>query len=185
MRSVLQICAVLAVLMAGVWGGAGNAAAQDTYVPVQKNQPESTIAPIGESSARRACTQMWCQEGYLLHINAPSWPAGVYSFKVIADDTVYNCQGVLPLQSCGKPSVTCNDRDISIAESGCAMDASTHAFNGIMLKKIPEHISVNISGPNGSVIHEGMVNKQCSYPNGKQCDPRQCCAAIDYMTISW
>lgn len=146
---------------------------------------ESTIAPLGEGVARQACTQMWCQEGYFLHMKAEQWPEGYYSFKVVTDDKVYNCEGNLPLQACGMPSVICNDKAITIGESGCAMAPETHSFYGVTLKDIPKHISVTVSGPTGTVIHEGQVNKQCSYPNGKQCDPRECCAAIDYMSINW
>lgn len=183
MRARLTRSLAAGFLLAMLWLCSGAAMAQEEYIPARKSQPESTIAPIG--NVPRACTQMWCQEGYNLQTTSASWPHGYYSFKVIADDRVYLCEGNLPLPPCGMPAMTCNDKAITIGESGCAMGADSHGFHMVHLKDVPENISVSISGPSGTVIHEGKVTKQCGYPNGAQCDPRQCCSAIDYMTINW
>lgn len=148
--------------------------------------PSESIAPLGHAgSAPRACTQMWCMEGYMLNLEAASWPEGYYNFKIIADENVYSCEGNLPLRSCGMPSVVCSDKAVQIGESGCAMPAETHSFNSVMLTKIPDNIVVSVSGPTGSFTHEGKVDKKCGYPNGEGCDPRACCSAHETVQINW
>jgi len=148
--------------------------------------PSESIAPLGNAGATpRACTMMWCQEGYMLSLNAPSWPQGYYNFKIIADENVYSCEGNLPLRECGMPSVVCNDKAVQVSESGCAMPADTHSFHAVMLTQIPDNIVVSVSGPTGSFTHEGAVAKKCGYPNGEGCDPRPCCSASESVQIHW
>jgi len=142
--------------------------------------------PAAAQMTPRACTQMWCQEGYMLQLQGQDWPHGHYSFKVIADNNVYNCEGSLPFNGCGTPSVTCNDKAVQVGESGCAMSPDTHRFHGIMLPEIPANISVSIAGPEGKVFaYENAVQKQCGFPNGESCDPRQCCSAMEAATVNW
>lgn len=137
------------------------------------------------TAMQRGCTAMWCLEGYTLNLKAAQWPAGQYTIKIIADDTVHQCQGVLPFNGCGQPAMTCSDTQIVIGESGCALPAETHHFNAIQLKQIPQNISVTIMGPEGSFIYENQTNPQCSYPNGETCDTRQCCSAVEEAIINW
>lgn len=134
---------------------------------------------------QRACTQMWCVEGYTLQLNAEHWPAGQYAFKIIADDQVFNCEGSLPFNGCGAPAVTCSAEGIMIGESGCALPADTHGFASLQMTEIPDHIAVTIMGPAGSFMYEDKIQKQCSYPNGEHCDPRACCSAMHSVNVSW
>lgn len=133
----------------------------------------------------KACTQMWCVEGYTLQLNAGHWVPGHYAFKIIADDKVYNCEGSLPFNGCGVPAMTCSAEGIMIGESGCAMSPDTHAFDSLRLDEIPDNIVVTVSGPEGSFIFEDKVQKQCSFPNGEQCDPRACCSAMNSINVRW
>lgn len=143
------------------------------------------IMATSAAAMERACTAMWCLEGYTLNLKAAHWPAGQYTIKVIADDTVYQCQGALPFNGCGQPAMTCSDPKLVIGESGCAMRAETHHFNSLQLRPIPQNISVTIMGPEGSFIYENKTNPQCSYPNGEGCDTRQCCSAVEEVVINW
>lgn len=148
--------------------------------------PSENIAPLGDAGpVPRACTQMWCQEGYTLQFNAVSWPRGHYSLKIIADENVYLCEGSLPLQPCGTPSITCSDPAVQVGESGCAMPADRHGFYAVMLTEIPDNIVVSLTGPGGSFTHESTVEKRCGYPNGEACDPRPCCSAMESVHIGW
>jgi hypothetical protein len=148
--------------------------------------PIESIAPLGNAGASpRACTQMWCQEGYMLNLEAQSWPQGYYNFKIIADENVYSCEGNLPLRAGGMPSIVCNDKGVQIGESGCALPADAHSFYAVTLSRIPENIVVSVSGPTGSFTHEGKVAKKCGYPNGEGCDPRPCCSASETVRINW
>lgn len=178
MRVVCRFLAVATVLL--VLAAPVPAAAQ----AAEKQPPASSIAPLGRP-VQQACTQMWCQEGYILRLQAQSWPQGYYSFKVIADDRVYSCEGNLPLPSCGTPAITCNDKAIQIGESGCALPADAQGFDSILLKDIPDQVAITISGPLGSVIHESKLDKKCSYPNDEACDPRQCCSALEAIGLNW
>ena len=162
------------------------AAVQAQEQTARRAAPSESIAPLGNAGATpRACTQMWCQEGYTLSLNAKSWPQGYYNFKIIADENVYSCEGNLPLRDCGMPSIVCNDKAVQIGESGCAMSADTHSFHAVMLSQIPDNIVVSVSGPTGSFTHEGQVAKRCGYPNGEGCDPRPCCSANESVEINW
>lgn len=147
---------------------------------------EKSIAPLGQVTSRpRACTQMWCMEGYTLNLSASAWPHGYYQFKIIADENVYNCEGQLPLPTCGMPAVTCNDKAVQIGESGCALPPDAQSFHALTLSKIPENLVVSITGPTGAVTHESKLEKKCGFPNGEGCDPRPCCSAAESLYIEW
>jgi hypothetical protein len=143
------------------------------------------LASTAAFAMQRACTQMWCVEGYTLQFNAAQWPQGQYAFKIIADDKVYQCEGALPFNGCDAPAVTCSAAGVQIGESGCAMPAKTHGFSGLYLSDIPDNIAVTVSGPAGSFMYEGAVQKQCSFPNGEACDPRACCSAMHSVDVRW
>jgi len=144
-----------------------------------------TLVSTAAFAMQRACTQMWCMEGYTLELNAAQWPQGQYAFKIIADDEVYQCEGSLPFNGCGAPAVTCSADGIMIGESGCALPAETHGFSSLHLSEIPDNIAVTISGPAGSFMYEDKVQKQCGFPNGEECDPRACCSAMHSVDVRW
>lgn len=181
-RIIMALCA-LGMFLAG----APQAMAQDTSETAKPPRPvERTIAPLGQAApVPRACTQMWCMEGYTLQLNANQWPQGYYNFKIIADENVYSCEGQLPLPTCGVPAITCNDKAVQIGESGCALPADAHSFHALMLSKIPDNIVVSVTGPTGTFTHESKVEKKCGYPNGEGCDPRACCSAVENAYINW
>ncbi len=144
------------------------------------------LATIAVQAQMRACTQMWCVEGYTLRLEGQDWPAGQYTFNIIADNTVYSCQGALPFDGCGKPAITCNDDGVQIGESGCALPASEHKFDSIMLPKIPDNVSMSIAAPDGNIFsYENAVQKRCGYPNGEECDTRACCSAMESVQVRW
>lgn len=181
----MRVRIFMVMLAAMIWGTLCTAVEAGEARKPQR-PVESTIAPIGQAGATpRACTQMWCMEGYTLQFHANHWPQGYYHFKIIADEDVYSCEGSLPLPSCGMPAVTCSDKVVQIGESGCAMPADTHSFHGLTLSKVPENIVVSVTGPTGGFTHESKVEKKCGYPNGEGCDPRPCCSAYENVGISW
>lgn len=144
------------------------------------------LATMSVQAQMRACTQMWCAEGYTLRLEGQDWPAGRYTFNIIADNTVYSCQGVLPFNGCGKPAITCSDDGVQIGESGCALPSAEHKFDSIMLPKIPDNISLSIGAPDGSIFsYENAVQKRCGYPNGAECDTRACCSAMESVQVRW
>lgn len=138
-------------------------------------------------SSMLICTEMWCNEGLVVDLQANAWPAGEYTFKVQSDDAVaVTCKAALPLNPCEEQSVTCDGEGVLIGQSGCALSADQHYFNEVRIVPPPKFYSLDITAPNGKTFHtDGAVEAECSYPNGEQCDIRQCCAAQTNAVINW
>lgn len=144
------------------------------------------IASPAHTDEGRACTQMWCQEGFTLNLDSGTWPAGAYQFVITADGKRISCEGHLPLSSCDTPSVRCDSDAVLIGESGCALPANAHSFHMLQMPKPPAHITVDITHGSGKHFHyENAVQPQCGYPNGKDCDPHPCCSATISTPVEW
>lgn len=136
------------------------------------------------AQAEKACTQMWCQEGLMLSLKGDDWPAGKYDFTVDMDGKVTTCTGALPFKTCDG-SVKCDNDAVTIGESGCALP-SGHTFHGIMSQQTPQHLAVTITREDGKVFSwSGDVSRQCGFPNGEQCDKKQCCSAVMDAQVEW
>lgn len=134
--------------------------------------------------AQKACTEMWCQEGLMLQLQGGDWPAGDYEFTIGLDGAVTHCKGSLPFKTCDG-SVTCDTKDVTIGESGCALPDG-HTFHAILSQKTPANLSVTIMRGDGKAFsYQSPVQKQCGYPNGKECDPRECCSAVMETPVEW
>lgn len=141
---------------------------------------------ITGAKAERACRQMWCAEGFEVGLGNNKWPSGKYSFEINADGEKTVCKSALPFTSCTGQTVCDSDSGVTIGESGCALPSSAQSFHSIMLKDIPEYISFSITHENGEVFSfESAISKNCSYPNGKGCDPKQCCSARLDVDVLW
>ncbi len=136
------------------------------------------------AQAEKACTEMWCQEGLMLQLKGIDWPAGDYQFTVDMDGARTVCKGSLPFKTCDG-SVTCDTTDITIGESGCALPEG-HTFHAILSPKTPKHLTVSITRGDGkSFAYDSVVNQQCGFPNGAECDKRQCCSAVIDAQVDW
>jgi len=136
-------------------------------------------------AGQKACTMLWCQEGFNANFKGNDWPAGEYHFTITMDSQQIKCKGSLPLKSCDKPNVECDSDIVTIGESGCALPDG-HSFSGITSKTIPKHFSLIMTQETGkSFSFDNDVARQCSYPNGKQCDAHQCCSASLDINIAW
>lgn len=140
----------------------------------------------GPALAQKACTEMWCREGFSLSLGDAVWKHGRYEFYIKADDMVVTCTATLPLRSDCAPSAQCSHPDWQVGESGCALPADAQGFHEIASTAIPKHVRVDITGPDGKTARAELpVAAQCGYPNGKECDERQCCGATAQMAVVW
>ncbi|MCC7259962.1 MAG: hypothetical protein IT567_02900 [Alphaproteobacteria bacterium] len=143
------------------------------------------IANPARADEGRACTQMWCQEGFALNLDGGTWPAGSYRFVITADGQRITCEGRLPFASCDS-TTRCDSDAVLIGESGCALPANAQSFHMIQMPKPPAHIAVDITHSSGKHFHyENAVQPQCGYPNGKGCDPHPCCSATMSTSVVW
>lgn len=135
----------------------------------------------------KACTEMWCQEGLSVRLEgAGSWPAGRYDFYIKADDLVVTCRAELPLRGDCAPSSECSHPDWRVGESGCALTPDAHSLHEISAAMMPRHIRIDIMRPDGKAARlESAVQGHCGYPNGKECDKRQCCSGGLTMPLEW
>ncbi len=139
------------------------------------------------ASAQQACTQMWCQEGLNMTLNTADWPSGAYTFTITADGQETICTSRLPFVGCDGNTVCNGPVRVTIGESGCAMGPETHGFYALMMDKPPRNFGLTIARDNGEKFIYGpvAVNPQCSYPNGKECDPSPCCSANLSADVAW
>lgn len=140
----------------------------------------------GTAQAQKACTEMWCREGFALALENAAWKPGKYEFTIKADDNVVTCAAMLPLRPDCAPSAQCSHPEWQIGESGCALPPENQGFHEIASTAVPAHVRVDITGPDGKTARvELPVTAQCGYPNGKECDKRQCCGATARMSVIW
>lgn len=135
--------------------------------------------------AQRACTEMWCAEGFELALTGSAWPTGKYTFEIDADGKKAVCQSALPFTGCSGQTI-CDVQGVTIGESGCALSPDSHSFHSVIMPEIPAHISMKITHESGRTFDfSSAVEKSCSYPNGEGCDPKQCCSARVQADVKW
>lgn len=141
---------------------------------------------IATAAPARACTEMWCVEGLTVDLKTDDWPEGKYRFTVTADGKTMRCDSHLPFTSCEAQNTKCDSDEVLIGESGCALPKSDHTFYNLTVRTIPENFSLTIEHESGKrFIYSAPVTKQCGYPNGKGCDPRECCSARLTADVQW
>lgn len=153
-----------------------------TVMPAQAAE-EAGIDTAGKPAM--ACTQMWCQEGLTLDLNSDEWPAGDYYFAINLDGKLTNCKAKLPFKNC-ESNVTCNTKDVTIGESGCALPPEQHSFNAILSQQAPSDVAVAIRRADGKYfVWDNSPQKICTFPNGARCDERECCSVYSEINIVW
>ncbi len=136
--------------------------------------------------AAAACTEMWCLEGLRVDLAGTSWPAGEYRFIIDADGRSRSCTARLPFPDCESLHAACSAPGVTIGESGCALPPEQQSFSDITLQNIPQSFSVRIEHDSGKVFeYQGDVQRMCTFPNGPQCDERQCCSAVLDTNVVW
>lgn len=133
----------------------------------------------------RTCTQLWCSEGLTMTFTDASWAPGAYRIQVLADNRRTSCRARLPLPDCSASPIRCDDPDVRLLPSGCALPPEAHGFHGLHLTEIPRLIHLRIEGPDGQAEVRHSVQRQCSYPNGRACDLRPCCGAQITADLQW
>lgn len=135
----------------------------------------------------RACTQRWCAEGFSIDFEKPLTAEGSYVFNLEVDGRQIICSGSLPFKGCGNetPNFTCNAEGVFVGESGCALPREDHGLIGLSIQNVPKHVSLSIthSESGKSFTHSQFVKENCTYPNGKDCDPKPCCQAMYRMPV--
>ncbi len=134
----------------------------------------------------RMCTEMWCDEGFVLELSAPHWQEGQYSIDMDVDGTVVSCTAQLPLPPCAQPAYNCSENalGVMVMTEGCALPASAQRLGGIRMQSVPKHFSAQVTLPDGSLRETAAaVEAQCGFPNGEQCDARACCSAKAALSL--
>lgn len=132
----------------------------------------------------RACTEMGCSNGLNFTVDpAYEWKRGKYDIWVALDLKTVKCRGKLPLNRCEEGrSFTCDDRSVSIIESGCALPENAHGIGGIMVDDDPKKVIVRIARNNQVIVTRTIApNYVISQPNGPGCDP--VCRGASYNLI--
>jgi hypothetical protein len=134
----------------------------------------------------RPCTMMWCQEGLTVHFeNGGAMPPGKYEFEINADGKTTTCKASLPFKNCARRA-RCSGKGVTLMESGCALPPDQHFFRGLMMNTIPQHIYMRIRHESGRQFKfASATDRRCSYPNGPQCDKKQCCSSQMSVEMSW
>jgi hypothetical protein len=141
--------------------------------------------PVSLHAEPMACTAMWCQEGLTVNFTGKDWPEGKYQFEIQAGGTTTRCQGHLPFNGC-EDHTTCDREGITIMESGCMLPDVEQSFAGIMMKTIPTAITLRVRHESGKKFEfSSPVARQCGYPNGKQCDKKECCSGVLNAPVIW
>lgn len=155
MRIILALFAVIALSRA--------AAAQDAFL---------------------MCTQMWCDEGLRVTFDAAKWPAGDYKIELLADDKSIKCTATLPFKDCEGGQFTCDSPDLQVTTEGCALPKDQHKLGGIWMQIPPQKVMLTLTQPDGKKSSlDTAVDPQCSWPNGEQCDERECCSAQYTLSV--
>ncbi len=133
-----------------------------------------------------ACTEMGCYSGLHLSVRpSDAWPHGDYRYVLDLDGRTVTCEGSLPLKRCGIQSMTCSDAAVTVVESGCALDASTHAFGDVQISDAPSRVHLTIEHDGKAIADADFTPKyRRVQPNGPGCGP-VCCQAADQVTLAF
>jgi hypothetical protein len=124
--------------------------------------------------AQAACTMIGCVDGLSINLD-PSyqWLPGNYSFSLVIDGRISHCTAKLPLPACGdERAVTCDNHEITIVESGCALPPGSQGFGPVMISSSPKSVALTITR-NGLSVLDRRISPQYSsvQPNGPMCGP--------------
>ena len=123
----------------------------------------------------QVCTQIGCLDGLRVELTHPgAWPAGDYTFTLVADGAAITCVGALPLPPCeAGRALTCDRDGAQIVESGCALPADAHGFAEILLPGPPvAELALTIArGGEPLVATTLRPTYRESRPNGPGCEP--------------
>lgn len=174
-RAMMKRVVVAVALLVLACGGATT-----SDLPSSSSTPPPAAPPPGD----QGCTTIGCSDGFHLRIAAPNgWKPGAYVFTVVSDGAEQVCEGGLPLQPCGTPSIVCKGQGAApqITESGCALPANAHGFGDIVLPAGPAKISLKITRGGAVLVEQELAPTYVTTrPNGPSCEPicRQASAAV-------
>lgn len=133
-----------------------------------------------------ACTMIGCQQGLTLTLEGQDWPQGDYTFSMMLDDTYVTCTAKLPFNSCEEGLVSCDNENVTVGATGCALPPEQHGFHAVMVGTAPAQILLDINGPGGRrFTFDSAVETVCSKPNGEACDLDPCCSASLSAPVVW
>lgn len=143
------------------------------------------LAFSSPSYAQRACTEIGCNDGIDFTAD-PSfdWDNGQYEVHVAIDYKTVSCFGQLPLNACESgPTFKCDDPEVTIMESGCALPRDQHGIAGIHVAAEPRKIIVRIARNYKTIVTRTIIPQyQTSRPNGRGCGP--ICRSASYDLLS-
>mgnify|MGYP007090804393 CR=1 FL=1 len=122
----------------------------------------------------RMCTQIGCMNGVNFTVDPNrDWKNGQYEVHVALDLKTVVCRGELPLHPCDQgPTFRCDDPDVTVMESGCALPDNNHGIGGIMINDDPQKIIVRLTRNYRTILTRTIVPQyQTSMPNGPGCGP--------------
>ena len=133
-----------------------------------------------------ACTEMGCVSGFHLSVEPTgSWPHGDYRYVLDVDGRSVTCEGSLPLKPCGASNITCSDPAFGVVESGCALEASAHAFGGVSIPGFPSNVHLLIEHDGKPVFDQDLAPRWSRVqPNGPGCEP-VCCQASAMVALKF
>lgn len=134
-----------------------------------------------DGPSSRSCTEIGCQDGLLVSVApAEAWPHGSYRFVVVHDGTTTICTGALPLPACETRALSCDGEGVEIVESGCALEASQHAFGDIRLSSTPASITVTVERDGQPIASQSWTPEyKTLQPNGPGCEPTCTSATVE------
>ncbi|PZQ47713.1 MAG: hypothetical protein DI551_02825 [Micavibrio aeruginosavorus] len=141
--------------------------------------------PVVAHAQTRACTEMGCENGISFTVDpAQEWKNGQYEISLALDYKKVICRGELPLNACEDgPTFYCDDKDVTIIESGCALPKDQHAIGGIKINEEPNKVIVRVARNYRTMVTRTIVPQyQTLIPNGAGCGP--VCRSASYDLFS-
>jgi hypothetical protein len=148
----------------------------------------SACSGDSKDEGTRGCTLIGCQDGFSVDFTpSGAWTVGDYEFLFTLDGETTTCAGSLPLPQCGTANaVTCSPsaEQISIFESGCALQPALHGFAGFqVLPPKAETVTLRLSREGLVLLEQSWTPAyQTLQPNGEGCGPT-CESATDALTV--
>jgi hypothetical protein len=123
------------------------------------------------------CTEIGCGSAFSVQFEkSGSWTPGHYRVDVSLDGRSVQCAADIPLSCDAAPA--CDDPQVLLQLSGCALPAESHAITGVdILTETPVEVSVGLLDEAGSMASGSWrPTYTTSQPNGPECPP-ECRAA--------
>ncbi len=122
----------------------------------------------------KACTEMGCQNGLVFHVDpAQEWKHGKYEIILALGFKQVICRGELPLKPCEEgPSFICDDKHVTIGESGCALPSEQQGLSDIRIDQDPHKVMINIKRNYRTILTRTTIPRyEMMMPNGPGCGP--------------